>query len=365
MATENYYPVSSTYVENQVQGSGEVRNEKAITYSPPHTGAISNVRINLYGYCQGLPDLYGFVLFGSGTAYYIPGTTYADYATNPNTGLAWTWSEIAAITTGGLCDNEDTFDNFPYAAVTSITVTYTGVAGTTVSDTIHTHDALGLKSILGMADVVHAHDALVAWVGRSVSDAVHLHDALAILSRSFLADVVYAHDSLGLWVRGIVADIVHAHDAVVAWVSTIVSDTVHVKDALVTFFGYIVSVADVVHVRDTMSTWVSAIVADVVHTKDELSAFFGMMLTVADTVHVRDALGTLVSRIMADIVHLRDSAEGHPFYSLMVSDIIHVKDCVVRWRWLTALRNLGRGRCPSPTVRTQDSIDDGYKGLTG
>lgn len=49
----------------------------------------------------------------------------------------------------------------------------------------------------------------------------------------------------------------------------------------------------------------------------------------------------------------------HRLFDKVFSDGIKFTDCLTRWRWVTAVRNLVRRRCNQPSVREQDSVDDG------
>jgi len=49
----------------------------------------------------------------------------------------------------------------------------------------------------------------------------------------------------------------------------------------------------------------------------------------------------------------------HRLFDKVFSDGIAFTDCLTRWRWVTAIRNLTKRRCPKPSVREQDVVDDG------
>ncbi len=288
------------------------------TYNlPNHTtefGVISNVQLNYRGKKSnsgGDGAFFGSLYTGSGIydgfgASDTSITTHSrDYATNPYYGGAWTWAQIDALQIGGVVYETAALDTV-YIYDVWVVVTYTPGTSLTVSDTIHVHDALGLKSIRAMADVVHVKEALGALVSSIIAEVVKLHDSLT------------------------------------------------------TFFGYVVTVADTIHVHDALTTWLASVVADAVHVKDALGRWVAGVFS--DTIRLSDSWVSKVYNTLADMVHLHDYWSGGAIVVRVFSDIIHVKDCVVRWRWLTAIRNLGRGRCPKPTVREQPSIDDGHEG---
>jgi hypothetical protein len=284
------------------------------------TGTISNVAISIRGkyVSHGANDVAAYRHVKTHSIDYTPGSNFGllnlstsistdtyNSATNPNTSAAWTWAEIDALQVG-----YDVFDDTAlsdaYINDVWVDVTYSASASLTVSDTMHAHDALGVIAYKGVADAVHAKDALGAIVYKGVADVVKLYDALA------------------------------------------------------TFWGYVVSVADVVHMHDAVSTWLADAFADVVHTHDALAKLVSTAFS--DTIKLAESWVSKVYSSLADVVHLHDAFEGHSFTSLVVSDIIHLRDCVTRWRWLTAIRNLGRGRCPQAPVRTDKNIHDGLTG---
>jgi len=79
-----------------------------------------------------------------------------------------------------------------------------------------------------------------------------------------------------------------------------------------------------------------------------------------DSISITEAIEKLFDRRFIDTITITDIY--HKLIELFLSEVLTIKDCVIRWRWLDAIRNLASARCPKPSVREQTKIDDGLTG---
>ncbi len=237
-------------------------------------------------------------------------TTYALYseawATNPNTSAAWTWDDIDALEVGASIRQASTDGWQTRVTQVYVEVDYTAGASLTVSDTIALSEALG-KSVSGvMADTIALAESLAKSVAKEFSESITLTE------------------SLSKW------------------------------------WGYIMTMSDTIRLADSWSAGISKAFSDTIALAESLAK--SVAKEFSESIAETDTLTKSVAKAVSDSVALTDVLTTLWGFWLTVSDTIKLTDCLVRWRWLDALRNLGRGRCPLPPVRTQTKIDDGLVG---
>lgn len=119
-----------------------------------------------------------------------------------------------------------------------------------------------------------------------------------------------------------------------------VTDGLKVGDALIKM--PIKTFSDGIAMSDVVSKAVYKTLVDAIALTDVVEKVYTYVRTFTDGIAFTDALVKSISKVF--------------------SDGIKFADCLVRWRWLAAVRNLTRPRCPRPSVREQTKIDDGLTG---
>jgi len=99
----------------------------------------------------------------------------------------------------------------------------------------------------------------------------------------------------------------------------------------------------------------SKVVSDGIAFTDTLLKHVEKVL--ADGIKIGEVLRKDMTKVLVDGITFTDIVTR--YFEKVFTDGIKIGECLTHWRWLTAIRNLPRPRCPKPSVREQDKIDDG------
>jgi len=109
----SYDQIPYDYIGYPETDYGYYTTNTYVMENPTRLGIITNVRVSFRGYSRpiysgvqyGKTAIYSagrYLIYGSANALssYPGGTYYTNYATNPWTGVAWTWADIDALQAG-------------------------------------------------------------------------------------------------------------------------------------------------------------------------------------------------------------------------------------------------------------------------
>lgn len=143
----------------------------------------------------------------------------------------------------------------------------------------------------------------------------------------------------------------------------VVTDGIEVGEALVKM--PIKILADGVALSDVLIKNPIKVFTDGIALSDALEKAYVWVRVFTDSIAIGEALERWwtqhYERTFTDSIAFTDTLVKTSVKVL--ADGIKFTDCLVRWRWLTAIRNLTRRRCTQPSIREQDPIDDGNIGI--
>lgn len=99
----------------------------------------------------------------------------------------------------------------------------------------------------------------------------------------------------------------------------------------------------------------SKVVSDGIKFTDTVYRSFEKVLS--DGIKLGEVLRKDIAKVFIDGIAFRDIVTH--YFEKVFTDGIKFTDCLTHWRWLKAVRNLVRRRCNLPSVREQNSVDDG------
>jgi len=195
-----------------------------------------------------------------------------------------------------------------------------------VTDGLELTDTLIKNPIVAFSDGIALTDTLVKNPIKTLVDAIAFTDAWEgyKLIAKVVTDGIAFTDTLVKSTAKVVTDGIAFTDAVVKHLERVLADGIAFSDALV---------------KSTTKVLADGIAFSDIIVKSTIKVF-------SDSIVIGEALVKWWTQ----------------HYERTFTDAIKFKDCLTRWRWLAAIRNLVRPRCPKPSVREQDKIDDGNVG---
>jgi len=136
------------------------------------------------------------------------------------------------------------------------------------------------------------------------------------------------------------------------------TDTLTLVEAMSIYKIVNVIVSEVLSLTDNIIKTIDKRFTETLTLTESIPKLISKLFT--ESVSITESIVKLFDRRFTDTITITDVA--YKLMDLVLSETLHIVDCVIRWRWLTAIRNLASGRCPRPSIREQTKIDDGLTG---
>jgi len=153
----------------------------------------------------------------------------------------------------------------------------------------------------------------------------------------------------------VMSDGIQFSDVVVKEFHKVISDGIAFTDV---FEGYKLLakvLTDGIAIGEALVKSTSKVLTDGIAFTDVVYRSFEKALS--DGIKIGEVLRKDMTKVLVDGITFTDIVTR--YFEKVFTDGIKIGECLTHWRWLTAIRNLPRPRCPKPSVREQDKIDDG------